>query len=245
MASTSKADYCLQNAQAAKAAGNAALHANRLREASFQYKKVYLFLAEYLPPDLTGPSSQPALHGSGNGETDSDNNGLVQMLQQRRPAASSSSSAVLTTPEQQHEMLQLYATTLNNLALVHLKLGRYREGVACATAILEKPALRAALDGAPGCTNVHDSSSSPAPKKGVSLPTSTTPAGKALLRRASCYVKLSEWAAAEADVKALMDANAGAGIAPDPACEQLTTAIRQGRKTETETEKRMMQRMFA
>lgn len=246
--STSKADYCLQSAQAAKAAGNAALQDNNLRGASFEYKKVYLFLAEYLPQEVTGPSTQPSATRSGgsggSGDVDSSSTGLVQMLQQhRRPTAASSSalsssSSSQVSAAQQQEMLQLYAITLNNLALVHLKLGRYHEGVTCATAVLEQPKLRAALDSTQTRTRGADSHA-------VAPLISATPAGKALLRRASCYVKLGEWAAAAADVQALMDAHAAAHEAADPACVQLAEAIQRGRAADTAREKKMMQRMFA
>ncbi|KPI83463.1 hypothetical protein ABL78_7498 [Leptomonas seymouri] len=238
---TSKVDYCLQRARAAKAAGNAALQADNPRGASFEYKKVYLLLAEYLPDEVTGPSTH-ASSSCGGESADSSNNGLVQMLQHRRPAASTSASPSLSassphiTAAQLAEALQLYVTSLNNLALVHLKLGRYRQGITCVTAILESPKLRAALDG------THAKAG---PFNNATRPTSDTPAGKALLRRATCYVKSGEWAAAEADVTTLMHAHAEAQTAPDPACVQLTEAIRHGRKAEAEVEKKMMQRMFA
>ncbi|KPA75466.1 hypothetical protein ABB37_08379 [Leptomonas pyrrhocoris] len=249
--SASKAEHCLQSARAAKAAGNAALKANDLRGASFQYKKVYLFVAEYLPHDVAGPSTLAS-----STSRDESNNGLVQLLQQRRPRSPVKAPLLSSAPppdmpaaaqqqqqqaEQAKEMIALYATSLNNLALVHLKLGRYREGVACASAILDDSKLRAALD------TTHNSAdpSKKAAARPPQPPTSDTPAGRALLRRASCYVKLAEWAAAEADVATLMRAHAAAGTAPDAACVQLTESIRHGRKAETETEKKMMQRMFS
>lgn len=124
--------------------------------------------------------------------------------------------------------LELYATSLNNIALAHLKLGRYREGVACVDAILHTPLLRAALESA-----------------ATPQMTSTTPLGKALLRRASCLVKLGEWAAAAANVQTLTEANAAASLAPDAACVQLAEAIAAGRTAEAEKEKKMMRRMFS
>lgn len=252
--SCDKASYCLQQAQAAKAAGNAALQAGNSRGASFEYKKVYLYLAEYLPSDVAQSASPVALgYGNGGASDAGSNSGLVQMLQQqqrrkqpknvaggavtgRESSASPSMAEEAALLKLQEEMTQLYATTLNNLALAHMKLGRYREGVKCATAVLEQPALRAALDaGAEQCTPARFSD---------------TPAGKALLRRAACYVKLSDWALAEADVCTLRRAAAGAaaasgGDALDAAVVQLTQEVEQGRKAEAAKEKKMMRLMFA
>ncbi|TPP52394.1 RNA pseudouridylate synthase family protein [Leishmania donovani] len=253
--SRDKASYCLQQAQAAKAAGNAALQAGNPRGASFEYKKVYLYLAEYLPSDVAQSASSVALGYSNGGGSNADgNSGLVQMLQQQQrrkqpknvaaaAVTGHESSASPSTAEEaallklQEEMTQLYATTLNNLALAHMKLGRYQEGVKCATAVLEQPALRAALDaGAEQCTSARFSD---------------TPAGKALLRRAACYVKLSDWALAEADIRTLRRATpegapaASGGDALDTAVVQLTQAVEQGRKAEAAKEKKMMRLMFA
>ncbi|CAC22677.1 conserved hypothetical protein [Leishmania major strain Friedlin] len=253
--SRDKASYCLQQAQAAKAAGNAALQAGNPRGASFEYKKVYLYLAEYLPSDVAQSASPVALGcGNGGGSDAGGNSGLVQMLQQQQrrkepknvaaaAVTDRESSALPSTTEEaarlklQEEMTQLYATTLNNLALAHMKLGRYQEGVKCATAVLEQPALRAALDaGAEQCTSARFSDTS---------------AGKALLRRAACYVKLSDWALAEADICTLRRATlegahaASGGDALDAAVVQLTQAVEQGRKAEAAKEKKMMRLMFA
>ncbi|CAJ1016284.1 hypothetical protein NXY56_000288 [Leishmania guyanensis] len=256
-----KAAYCLQQAQAAKTAGNAALQAGNPRGASFQYKKVYLHLAEYLPCDVVQSASPVALGYANGGGSDADGNGgLVQMLQEeqrrkqpKKAAAVSGNESPSTTTATasaeaallmlQAQVTQLYATTLNNLVLANMKLGRYQEGVKCATAVLEQPTLRAALDaGAQSRASAHFSD---------------TPAGKALLRRATCYVKLSDWALAEADIctlKAAAAAAASGGGAAHPAggsdaleaaVLQLTHAVEQGRQAEVAKEKRMMRRMFA
>ncbi|KAG5512165.1 hypothetical protein GH5_07645 [Leishmania sp. Ghana 2012 LV757] len=249
--SCAKASYCLQQAQAAKAAGNAALQAGNPRGASFEYKKVYLYLAEYLPSDVAQSASPAALGYANCGASDTGgNSSLVHMLQQqqrrKRPTnmeaaavtdsgSSGSPSAEAALRKLQAEMTQLYATALNNLALAHMKAGRYHEGVKCATAVLEQPALRAALDaGAQGCTSARFSD---------------TPAGKALLRRASCYVKLSNWALAEEDIRTLTAVSGGGtpdggGDVLDVAVMQLAQAVAQGRQAEAAKEKKMMQRMF-
>ncbi|CAJ1005495.1 hypothetical protein Q4I28_000815 [Leishmania naiffi] len=254
-----KAAYCLQQAQAAKTAGNAALQAGNPRGASFQYKKVYLHLAEYLPCDVVQSASPVALGYANGGGSDADGNGgLVQMLQEeqrrkqpKKAAAVNGNESPSTTTATasaeaarlnlQAQATQLYATTLNNLVLAHMKLGRYQEGVKCATAVLEQPTLRAALDaGAQSRASAHFSD---------------TPAGKALLRRATCYVKLSNWALAEADIctlKTAAAASGGGGAHPaegsdalDAAVLQLAHAVEQGRQAEVAKEKRMMRRMFA
>ncbi|KAG5511624.1 hypothetical protein JKF63_07220 [Porcisia hertigi] len=249
--SSDKASYCLQQAQAAKAAGNAALQAGNPRRASFEYKRVCLYLAEYLPPDVIESASPAALgHSNSSGSDAGGNSGLVQMLQQQRKqpksavaagvAGNESTASTLTETallNRQEEITQLYATAINNLALAHIKLSRYREGVKCATAVLEQPRLRAALDaGVQRCTPARFSD---------------TPAGKALLRRATCYIGLSDWALAEADLHTLTttvhgEATCACGADTlDTAVVQLTNAIQKGRQEEAVKEKKMMQRMFA
>ncbi|KAG5487460.1 hypothetical protein LSCM1_07415 [Leishmania martiniquensis] len=246
--SYARASYCLQQAQASKAAGNAALQAGNPRRASFEYKKVYLYLAEYLPADVAQSASPAALGSATVGGSDAGgNSGLVHILQQqqrrKQPRSAATGSESLASPPAEAallklrvEMTQLYAATVNNLALAHMKLGRYEEGVKCATAVLEQPALRAALDaGAQDCTSARFSD---------------TPAGKALLRRASCHVKLSNWALAEADIRTLTVASGGGAPndgsdALDAAVVPLARAVAHGRQAEAAKEKEMMQRMFA
>lgn len=260
-----KAAYCLEQAQAAKAAGNSALQSDNLRGAVFQYKRVYLYLSEHLPDSVVTAASPAALSSSNSKGTpasgDAGSDGLVQLLTQQRrrapgagrgsqppppppqSAASSSSaaaSAQASSTSPHAAMVQLYATTLNNSALAHLKLGRYREGVNCASAVLEVPALRAALDDISG--------SAP-------LRACETPVGKALQRRASCYVALCDWAAAEADLQALAELSratqapsGSVSVLPghdDAVVAQLRRAVEEGRQAEAAREKKMMQRMFA
>ncbi|GET85629.1 hypothetical protein, conserved [Leishmania tarentolae] len=239
LSSCEKAVHRLQQARAAKEAGNAALQAGNPRGASFEYKKVYLYLAEYLPSDVAESTSPVAL-GTGSGDS-----GLVRMLQQqqRRKQQKTVAAAPVTdkkssaSPPTAAAAAQLYATTLNNLALAHMKLGRYQEGVRCATAVLEQPTLRAALDASA--------------EQCVSARFSDTPAGKALLRRAACCVKLSNWDLAEADIRMLRSAASGGataasgGDALDAAVVSLAQAVEQGRKAEALREKKMMRLMFA
>lgn len=190
----------MADALTAKEAGNAALQQGQTKAASFQYKKVYLLLAEYLPDGVScvGPSGAAQ---------DTEAAGVLQLLGRRTPSAEASAAAAQSSqappaasgvspspspsstaaasvakgytalsPSQKDTLWELYGATLNNLALVHLKLGRYRDGVAVATTLLEV------------------------------LPTYTTHFtnnAKALLRRASCAIHLCDFEAAEKDLATL------------------------------------------
>ncbi|KAH9601293.1 hypothetical protein LSM04_002261 [Trypanosoma melophagium] len=110
-------ERCLNGARTAKDEGNAALKDGKLRAAAFSYKKANLYLAEYIHDN-----NKPA------GE------GLVNALCKQRDSARCSLS-----PERFAKLMELYAVVQNNLALVNLRLGRYPEGVRCATAVLSIP----------------------------------------------------------------------------------------------------------
>lgn len=116
----------IQDAVAAKELGSEALKAGDLKRASFQYKLVHMHLGDLASPALA------AVSAGGSSETPgSSNNGMVDML------TSSRSRSTKATPELQTTIDTIYAASLNNLALVHLKLHRFVEAIACASRVLQ------------------------------------------------------------------------------------------------------------
>ncbi|KEG10367.1 hypothetical protein DQ04_03811010 [Trypanosoma grayi] len=184
-------ERCLSGAQAAKDEGNAAVKVGKLREASFHYKKASLLLSGCAP---TG----------GNLEKDSF---LCMLTKQRRAA-----TQFPLSQERLAEFTNLNAAVQNNLALVHLKLGRYAKGVECATSVLALPG--------------HGSDA------------------KALLRRASCYLRLGKTAEAVADVDAVESNARATGVPPDTEVANLREEIRLAKEEAKVKEREMCRKMF-
>lgn len=118
----------LASAAAAKEAGTAALQAGQLKSAAFHYKKVYLYLAEYLPQSCAGGG-----HGSSSG---GEGSGVPEFLLSSARAKGARKKTL--SEEQAAAARRLFSQAQNNLALVDFKLGRYREGAAAATQALEQ-----------------------------------------------------------------------------------------------------------
>ncbi|EPY23934.1 hypothetical protein STCU_07389 [Strigomonas culicis] len=164
----------LEAAQQAKDAGNSALREGQLRSAAFQYKKVYLYLAEFLPPKLT-----PA-YASGSQGADA---GIpLDLLRKKEPRGSPFDGL---RPESQQQMLYLYIVAMNNLAQAHLKIGRFREAALCATDVVRFCAW-------------HRAHVATAPAGSVA-----EAEAKALLRRAAANVQLQCWAQVDEDLAQL------------------------------------------
>ncbi|CCW64565.1 unnamed protein product [Phytomonas sp. EM1] len=206
-------DCHIADAQASKDAGDAAMIQNHLHAASFYYKKVFMFLAEYLPtrPDIVpwlvhslSPSDaehvlvvnilrqyrprflNPFVSGCQTPNVNGDQNrsfsagsryafnqdGCIDIESDGSAKLYGSEWFTLTKRSRQQKVYRLFSFTMSNLVLVNLKLGRYLEGVAVATFLLERAPF------------LQDNS-------------------KVLLRRAQCFLKLGDCAAVEKDLNAL------------------------------------------
>lgn len=239
----------LRAAEASKQAGNAALTTagggSNAKLACFHYKKVCLFLTEYIPADVAASALNPLASSSSSGGGSAD--GLVGLLQQQRRRKGgdtngnsnsnhtvNNSSSDVPSPSEEAAMYAVLGATLNNLAFAHFKLGRFREGAAATTCLVSR---------VPGYQGN----------------------AKALLRRGHCRLGLGDTAAAGEDAAALiravalavkageveansaefggMSAAAVAAMAPDAAA--LGEAVDSAKRAGHEKEKKMYQRMFA
>ncbi|CBH14309.1 hypothetical protein, conserved [Trypanosoma brucei gambiense DAL972] len=109
---------CLRGAKEAKERGNTAISDKNFKEASFQYKKALLFLSEYIPGD--GGFSEDA---------------LIDMLARRRGVATPRD----LSPGRKSELMDLYVTVMNNLAVADMRLCRFDKGVEHTTKVLNVP----------------------------------------------------------------------------------------------------------
>lgn len=204
-------------AKQAKDAGNNALKEGQLKSASFQYKKVYLYLAEYLPPKLA-PSS------TANGKS-ADAGIPLDMLRKKDTKQSPFDSL---TFEQQQELVYLYMVSTNNLSQAHLRLGRFREAVLCATDVIRF------------CEWYVNYFTTTAEKTMVALEKIEEAETKALLRRAAANAQLQNWASVEEDLSRLE-----AKKVNDTAIDVIRADIAKGKAAEKLEQKKMAQRMFS
>lgn len=109
----------LAEAVKAKDDGSAALREGHVKRASFLYKSVYMHLGDLVSPVLLGKSAD----GEGGG-----GDGILTAL--------GSSRKTKLDAAMQKRIDDVFAASLNNLALTHLKLGRPGGAVDCATRVL-------------------------------------------------------------------------------------------------------------
>jgi tetratricopeptide (TPR) repeat protein len=115
----------LEQAQERKAIGNSCVSSGDFRTAAFNYKQVPLFIEQYV--SLKGTAADK-------GEGDKDM-GMASMLAQQRGEAT-----YKPTSDEQKVVDALFASVQSNLALCHLRLGRYdkaREAAGVAIALME------------------------------------------------------------------------------------------------------------
>lgn len=208
-------------AKQAKDAGNTALKESQIKSACFQYKKVYLYLAEYLPPNLA-PSYTASNKGADAG---------IPLDMLRKKDATKNPFDRLT-PGQQQEMMYLYIVATNNLSQADLKLGRCREAALCATDVIRFCEWYASFFAAPG--------SDAAEKPVVALDKVEEAETKALLRRAAANAQLQSWSSVEEDLARLE-----AKKVKDAAIDALRADIEKGKAAEKVKQKKMAQRMFS
>ena len=116
----------LAKAQAAKAAGNAAVGEGNWKQASFQYKHVNLFVGQY----GSKKKEADAMTGAGGADMMGGIGALVGKSGQGPKLAQ----------DQQLEVDTLVAVTQANLALAHINLGRFPQAAQCCdVALLYQP----------------------------------------------------------------------------------------------------------
>lgn len=254
-ASISRLQYSLEMACAAKASGNALLQQGNPRGAVFLYKKACLHLTEFLPVSVTAtPFTGVSSSSSGNSD-EGTSNSLVHFLQRRQGKGQrvdqqkySNTVVDAEVAAVKREITGLYATILNNLSLAYLKLERYREGVACATALLSQPVLRAALlrdskqKSVDEDQNGESCSGGPVDYENYRVAVAS-PLGRALLRCATCHFHLSNWTAAQQHLELIAEYYMEAPDL-DSGLVNLKAAIETHLRLESEKEKAMMRRMF-
>ena len=194
-------------AQEKKAVANACVANGDFRAASFYYKQIPLFLEQYVQLSLKGTAAD----GSRSKES---NEGLTSMLTQKRE------NTYIPTADEQKEVDGFYASIQSNLALCHLRLGRFekaREASNVAIVLMEKYGAGLTLE-KPGDPN--------------------SPIGRAYYRRALAHINLSNFEEARLDLGCI------GGEKEAVAAEQLA-ALRLREAEAAAKEKKLYKNMFA